>query len=319
MKIGNINIDHNIFLAPMAGICDYTFRSICESYGAGCVYSEMVSAKGLYYKDKKTASLMEGKHSVPYGVQIFGSEPEIIGEIAAEAASYGDFLDINMGCPTPKIVNNGDGSALLKNPELAGKVIKAAVDNAGKPVTVKMRIGWDEKGIGTEFARMAEANGAAAITVHGRTRAQFYSGAADWDEIGRIVRAVKIPVIGNGDVTTPELAKKMFTETGCAAVMVGRGSEGNPFIFRQMREVFEKGNTGCFPTEQEKIKQALEHTRLLVEQKGEARGIKEARKHLAWYIKGMKNSSELKTAIFKTSKYNETKDLLSDFCDSLYK
>lgn len=319
MKIGTIQIDHNIFLAPMAGVCDLTFRKICEQYGVGGVYSEMVSAKGLYYKDKKTSSLMVGDHKVPYGVQIFGCEPDIIGYVAAEAAEYGDFLDINMGCPTPKIVNNGDGSALLKNPELAGKVIKAAVLNAGKPVTIKMRIGWDKVGGGAEFARMAEANGAAAITVHGRTRAQFYSGKADWEEICKIVQAVKIPVIGNGDVTSPELAQQMLDTTGCQGVMIGRASEGNPFIFRQMHEYFENGSVSFRPTDKDKINQALEHTRMLVEHKGEERGIKEARKHLAWYIKGMKNNAELKTCIFKTSKYNETKDLLSDFCDRLYK
>ncbi len=313
MKIGNISFKNKIFLAPMAGVCDYTFRCICESYGAGAVYSEMVSAKGLYYKDKKTRSLMEGKHNVPYGIQIFGCEPDIVGHVAAEAASYGDFLDINMGCPTPKIVNNGDGSALLKNPVLAGKVIKSAVENAGKPVTVKMRIGWDKPGNGAEFAKVAEENGASAICVHGRTRAQFYSGIADWSEIEKIVRAVKIPVIGNGDVTTPALANKMLNETGCSAVMLGRATEGNPFIFRQMNEYFEKGAVSYFPTDREKIDQAIEHTRLLVEEKGEERGIKEARKHIAWYIKGMKNSSELKTVIFKTSKYDETIKILSNF------
>ena len=313
MKIGSIEFKNKIFLAPMAGVCDYTFRSICESYGAGAVYSEMVSAKGLYYKDKKTRALMEGKHSVPYGIQIFGCEPDIIGQVAAEAASYGDFLDINMGCPTPKIVNNGDGSALLKNPDLAGRVIKSAVENAGKPVTVKMRIGWDKKGIGAEFAKVVEDSGASALCVHGRTRAQFYSGRADWQEIEKIVKAVKIPVIGNGDVTSPALADKMMSETGCSAVMIGRASEGNPFIFRQMREYFEKGEISYHPTEQERINQAMEHTRLLVEEKGEERGIKEARKHIAWYIKGMKNSSELKTLIFKTSKYDETIKILSEF------
>ncbi len=260
MKLDKIQFKNNIFLAPMAGVCDFTFREICEEYGAGAVYSEMVSAKGLYYKDKKTASLMEGKHSVPYGVQIFGCEPDIIAQVAAEAASYGDFLDINMGCPTPKIVNNGDGSALLKNPSLAGKVVKAAVDNAKKPVTVKMRIGWDAPGIGVEFAKEIEANGASAIAVHGRTRAQFYSGRADWSEIKRIAEAVSVPVIGNGDVSTPELAKKMMEETGCAAVMIGRAAEGNPFLFRQINEYFEKGVVNYSPTDEDKIRQAIDHT-----------------------------------------------------------
>ena len=216
-------------------------------------------------------------------------------------------------------MNNGDGSALLKNPSLAGKVVKAAVDNAKKPVTVKMRIGWDAPGIGVEFAKEIEANGASAIAVHGRTRAQFYSGRADWSEIKRIAEAVSVPVIGNGDVSTPELAKKMMEETGCAAVMIGRAVEGNPFLFRQINEYFEKGVVNYSPTDEDKIRQAIDHTKRLVENKGEFRGIKEARKHLAWYIKGMKNNTDLKTSIFKTSKFNETEQLLLDFCDSLYK
>ncbi len=319
MKIGTLDIQNNIFLAPMAGVCDLTFRKICEDFGAGAVYSEMVSAKGLYYGDKKTESLMLGDHKVPYGVQIFGSEPDIMGRVAEKAASYGDFLDINMGCPTPKIVNNGDGSALLKNLKLASKVIESTVKNAGKPVTVKMRIGWEEKGIGTEFARMAEQSGASAITVHGRTRAQFYSGQADWDEISKIANAVSIPVIGNGDITTPELAKKMLDTCGVSGVMIGRAAEGNPFIFRQVKEYLEKGAVEFYPDDRERIQEAVLHLGMLVQAKGEFRGIKEARKHLAWYIKGMKNNSELKTLIFKTTKYNETRDLLLDFCDRLYK
>lgn len=318
MKIGNINTENNIFLAPMAGVCDYTFRRICEKWGAGVVYSEMVSAKGLYYKDKKTKSLMEGKHSVPYGIQIFGCEPDIVAQVSAEAASYGDFLDINMGCPTPKIVNNGDGSALLKNPQLAEKVLKSAVDNAGKPVTVKMRIGWDSVGGAVEFAKRMENSGASAIAVHGRTRAQFYSGEALWDEIRNVKEAVNIPVIGNGDVTSPQRAQDMLEETLADGIMIGRATEGNPFIFRQIDD-FLKGREIYNPTEKERIEQAIDHARMLVEEKGEERGIKEARKHMAWYIKGMKNASELKTALFKSSKYNETINLLQDFCDRLYK
>jgi len=319
MKIGNIETKNNVLLAPMAGVTDLAYRKICENHNAGAVYSEMVSAKGLYYKDKKTADLMIGTHKVPYGIQIFGCEPDIMAEIAPEAVSYGDFLDINMGCPTPKIVNNGDGSALLKNPSLAEKIVEKVVKAIDKPVTVKMRIGWEEPGISPEFAKRMEAAGAAAIAVHGRTRFQFYSGKADWNEIEKTVKAVKIPVIGNGDIFSPEDAKKMLDETGCSAVMIGRGAEGNPFIFRQTSEYLETGSSSYFPTETEKIQQALEHVKLLAELKGEFRGIKEARKHLAWYIKGMKNNGELKLKIFKATKYCEIHELLTDFCNSLSK
>lgn len=313
MKIGNIETKNNVFLAPMAGITDLAFRQVCEKYGAGAVYSEMVSAKGLYYKDKKTAELMKGEHSVPYGIQIFGSEPDIMGEIAPEAASYGDFLDINMGCPTPKIVGNGDGSALLKNPKLAGEVVKAVSRAVNVPVTVKMRIGWDSIGEALEFAKILEANGASAIAVHGRTRAQFYSGNANWSEIKKVAEAVKIPVIGNGDIRSGEDANRMLEETGAGAIMLGRITEGNPFIFRQVNEYLEGGKTKYYPTEQERINEALSHIKLLCEYKGEERAIKEARKHLAWYIKGMKNNAEYKLRIFKATKYNEIVSILMDF------
>ncbi|MBP3360566.1 MAG: tRNA dihydrouridine synthase DusB [Clostridia bacterium] len=319
MKIGSVTVGGRVFLAPMAGVTDYAYRLICEKYGADMVYSEMVSAKGLYYNDKKTEELLKGGHGAVYAVQIFGSEPDIIEEVAPRAASYGDILDINMGCPTPKIVNNGDGSALLKNPRLAGEIVKRAVKTAGKPVTVKMRIGWDKPGEGAEFAKVLEAAGASAIAVHGRTRAQFYSGSADWKEIAGIVSAVNIPVIGNGDVFSPEDAERMLNETGCEAVMIGRGAEGNPFIFRQIRQKLEEKEVSYFPEPRERIMQALEHVKLIVRFKGEERGIKEARKHLAWYIKGMKNNSGLKLQIFKATKYYEIEDLLSGFCNSLSK
>lgn len=304
MKIGNVTTENNIFLAPMAGVTDLAYRHICEDMGAGAVYSEMVSAKGLYYGDKKTEELLRGDHKCVYAVQIFGSEPDIIREVAARAASYGDILDINMGCPTPKIVNNGDGCALMKNPKLAGQVVKAAVEAAGKPVTVKMRIGWENGDGAAEFARVVEANGASAIAVHGRTRAQFYSGTADRNIIKSVVSAVKIPVIGNGDVTSLQDAKSMIEETGCQGVMIGRAAEGNPFVFRNEPPTFE-----------EKLKTALRHVGLIVEHKGEERGIKEARKHIAWYIKGMPRNGELKLQVFKATKYKEIENLLTEFYD----
>lgn len=307
MKFGNITTKNDVFLAPMAGVTDYAYRCICENMGVGAVYSEMVSAKGLYYGDRKTEELLKGNHKGVYAVQIFGSEPDIIKEVAAQAASYGDILDINMGCPTPKIVNNGDGSALMKNPELAGKVVKAAVESAGKPVTVKMRSGWEDSKNAVEFAKVLEANGASAIAVHGRTRMQFYSGEADRSVIRDIVSAVSIPVIGNGDVKSLADAERMKSETGCSAVMIGRGAEGNPFVFR-----------GDNPDAGEKIKTALEHVRLIVEHKGESRAIKEARKHIAWYIKGLRNNGELKLKVFKATKYIEIENLLTEFYDSLH-
>lgn len=308
MKIGTIETKSNIFLAPMAGVTDYAFRKLCEEHGAGMVYSEMVSAKGLYYNDKKTESLLKGKHDCPYAVQIFGSEPDIIKEIAAQAASYGDILDINMGCPTPKIVNNGDGSALMKNRGLAGKIVKAAVLSAKKPVTVKIRLGWDSPEFCVDFAKELEANGAAAIAVHGRTRAQFYSGEADWSYTEKIANSLNIPVIGNGDIHSFGEACEKLENTSCGAVMIGRGAEGNPFIFSE-----------SIPSVREKLETALRHVRMLTELKDESRAIKEARKHIAWYIKGMPSSSELKIKIFKATKYQEIESLLSDFTSNFIK
>lgn len=315
MKIKNIEFKNKVFLAPMAGVADLTFRKVCESYGCGGVYSEMVSAKGLYYNDKKTEKLLDrGGIKIPYFVQIFGSEPEIVAKITERAASYGDILDINMGCPTPKIVNNGDGSALLKNPDLAFKVAEAAVKNTSVPVTVKIRIGWDKDNINAvKMAKGLEACGVSAIAVHGRTREQFYSGSADWSIIREVKESVKIPVIGNGDIFSPQDAENILKETGCDAIMIGRGAEGNPFIFKQINEYFKTGNVTFSPTPQEKIEQCLEHVRLLTNTLGENIGIKEARKHIAWYLKGLKNSSLIKTQIFKMNTLSEIETILSKF------
>lgn len=310
MKIGNVEIENNVFLAPMAGVTDVTFRRICKEFGAGLTYSEMVSAKGLYYKDKKTASLMQKAESeIPYVIQIFGSEPEIMAEIAPRVQEFGaDIIDINMGCPTPKIVNNGDGSALMKNPELAGKVMRAVSDAVKIPVTVKIRAGWDSN-TSAELAKVLEANGAAAITVHGRTREQFYRGTADWGVISAVKNSVKIPVIGNGDIFSAEDAVRMFEETGCDAVMVGRGSQGNPFIFKQIEELIQEGVVLSLPTEKERLELAWNHTKQLVADKGESRGIKEARKHIAWYIKGMHDSAAMKNMVFHASALAEIDEL----------
>ena len=300
-------------MAPMAGVTDLAFRLICKEYADVGLTTEMVSAKGLYYKDKKTASLMElDEREKPISIQIFGSEPDIIGQIIPEVEKFSpSAIDINMGCPMPKIVNNGDGSALMKNPELAGKVVRAAKDAATVPVTVKIRKGWDST-TAPEFAKVLEASGADMITIHGRTREQFYQGTADWDVIREVKKSVKIPVIGNGDIFSGEDAKRMLEETGCDGVMIGRGAQGNPFIFKQIEEYLSTGKITYFPTNQEKLEAAIRHVNLVCELKGEHRGVLEARKHIAWYIKGIPHSNELKTKVFTISGKDEMLDVLND-------
>lgn len=313
MKIGKLEFENNVFLAPMAGVTDRAFRSICREYGCGVVYTEMISSKGLFYNDKKTAALMKiHDDEQPAAIQIFGSEPEIMGEIAKKAEDFGAmFIDINMGCPAPKIVNNGDGCALMKNPLLAGRIIESVSKAVEIPVTVKFRKGWDDEHLNAlEFAKIAEESGADAVTVHGRTRMQFYSGKADWDIISQIKSELKIPVIGNGDIFTAEDAVNMFKQTKCDGIMIARGAEGNPFLFRQIKEAIESGDVNYFPSWEERIRCAVRHAERIVEYKGESRGIKEARKHMAWYIKGMPDSSVLKTKIFTANTLSEMKNLL---------
>ena len=302
-----------IHLAPMAGVTDLPFRLICKKYGADGLTTEMVSAKGLYYKDKKTASLMHlDEREKPASIQIFGSQPDIMAEIAPVVESFGAAaIDINMGCPMPKIVNNGDGSALMKNSVLAGKVVRAVSDAVKIPVTVKIRKGWDSD-TAAEFAKVLEASGAAGITIHGRTREQFYQGKADWDTIKSVKKAVNIPVIGNGDIFCGEDAKNMLEYTECDGVMVGRGAEGNPFIFRQIKEYLEAGKVTYKPSYSDRINEAILHTKMLCEEKGERRGVLEARKHIVWYIKGIPHSNELKTKIFTLSSLSEIVEILND-------
>ncbi len=320
MKIGNFETENNVFLAPMAGITDTAFRIICRRYGAGLVYSEMVSAKGLHYKDKKTAELMKITDAEqPCAIQLFGSEPEILAEAVYETVKTGTkLIDINMGCPAPKIVNNGDGSALMKNPKLMGEIMRAVSNVSPVPVTAKIRKGWDENSVNALFAaEILEASGAAAIAVHGRTRREFYSGKSDWDIIKKIKERVKIPVIGNGDIWTAQDAKRMFEYTGCDAVMVARGAQGNPFIFRQINTLLGTGEEETYPTYRERAEQALEHTAMLVEEKGESRGVREARKHIAWYIKGMPGASKIKTEIFKIGDFAVMRSILEDYINQL--
>ncbi len=320
MKIGGIETENNIFLAPMAGVTDKPFRRICKKYGAGMVYSEMISAKALHYKDKKTHELMSlAADEHPCAVQIFGSEPEIMAEAAEDVFLSGaDVLDINMGCPTPKIVNNGDGSALMKNTELIGKIVKAVSSVSKLPVTVKIRKGWDDESVNAvSAAKIAEESGAAAIAVHGRTRKAFYSGKADWDIIKEVKNAVNIPVIGNGDIWNAYDAKNMFDYTGCDAVMIGRGAQGNPFIFRQICELMKYGEVIYNPSAAEKVRQALEHVEMLVGEKGERRGVCEARKHIAWYLKGMNGAAAVKSEIFKISDFATMRHILTDYINQL--
>lgn len=300
MKIDNLTLENPVFLAPMAGVTDLSFRLICKEMDCGMVYMEMVSSKGLYYEDKKTEGLLKiHPEEKPVALQIFGSDPNIMAKAAYILNDRENaILDINMGCPTPKIVKNGDGSALMKDVKLAGEVVKAVVKESVKPVTVKIRKGWDENSVNAvELAKVIEENGAKAIAVHGRTREQFYSGKADWDIIRRVKEAVTIPVIGNGDVFTVEDGINLLKETNCDGIMIGRGSQGNPWLFKRLVHYMKTGELLPEPTAKEKVYMALKHLDLVVSHKGEHIGIKEMRKHIAWYLKGLKGTASLRNQI----------------------
>jgi len=316
MKIGSLFIPTNVFLAPMAGITDMPFRLLCKQQGCGMVYTEMVSAKGLYYGDEKTWKLTQvhpDEH--PVGVQIFGSDPDIMAEIAAKLSQAGiDLIDINMGCPMPKIVKNGDGSALMRQPEKVYRIVKAVVGASCKPVTVKIRKGWDDNSVNAvEIAKAIEEAGGAAVTVHGRTREQLYSGAADWGIIGEVKRAVSIPVIGNGDIFAPQDAKRMLDETGCDAVMVGRGAQGNPWIFKRIIHYLQTGELLPPPTPREKIEMALHHLDMMIQYKGEEVGVREMRKHISWYIKGLPNANRVKNVVNTLKEADQIHKLLEEY------
>lgn len=316
MKIGNVSLENNLFLAPMAGVTDMPFRLLCREQGCGLVYTEMVSAKGMHYDDSKSFALTEINPSErPAAVQIFGSDPDIMSEIAKKLDDMDvDIIDINMGCPTPKITKNGEGSALMKKPELAAEIISAVACSANKPVTVKIRKGWDDGSINAvEIATIAEKNGASAVAVHGRTREQFYSGKADWDIIKRVKQSVSIPVIGNGDIVTPYDAVRMLEMTGCDAVMIGRGAQGNPWIFSRILHFIKTGKILPEASIEERVSTAIRHMNMLIELKGEYTGINEMRKHIAWYLKGIKNSAAMRDRIFKTSSKAEIIMLLESF------
>lgn len=307
LKIGNVELENNLILAPMAGVTNLPFRMICKKFEPGMVCTEMASAKAMFYNDQKTKRLLniEGEKR-PISFQVFGSEEESMGYAAKKLSEFADIIDINMGCPAPKVVKNGDGSKLLLDLEKAKSIMAQVVKNSNVPVTVKIRMGWDKEHIvATEVAKMAEEIGISAITIHGRTRSEFYTGRADWDIIKRVKESVNIPVIGNGDVVDEETAYQMFEKTGVDGIMIGRGCFGNPWIFRNIKYFLETGKKLPLPSNEEKLDIIKEHINLAVDEKGDI-AIKELRKHIAWYTKNLKNSSEFRNSI----NVIETKDEL---------
>lgn len=313
-KIGNVQMENPFVLAPMAGVTDLPFRRLCKEQGAGLICMEMVSAKAISFHNRNTEALMEIDTSEhPVSMQLFGSEPELMAEVAAEIEERPfDILDINMGCPVPKVVNNGEGSALLKDPALIRRIVTAVSHAIKKPVTVKVRTGFEGYPVDVaEIARIIEDSGAAAIAVHGRTRQQYYSGTADWDAIRRVKEAVAIPVIGNGDVDSPLKAEALMKETGCDAVMIGRAVRGNPWIFREMNHYFETGELLLRPSAAEIREMILRHARAQIRLKGEFTGIREMRKHVAWYTAGMRHSAGLRRESNTIGSYEELERLLA--------
>ena len=311
-KIGNINIEGGLCLGPMAGVSDLPFRHLCKEMGASLLVTEMVSAKAIYFKNKNTEPLMKiDKGEYPIALQLFGSDPDIIAQMAASIEERDfDIFDFNMGCPVPKIVNNGEGSALMKNPKLVEEILSKLVKSVKKPVTLKIRRGFNEDNINAvEIAKIAEGAGVSAVAVHGRTREQYYSGKADWNIIRDVKLALSIPVIGNGDVTDGESAKRMYEYTGCDGIMIARAARGNPWIFREIR-AYLNGDTPEKPTAKEIVEMILRHCRLQMEYDDEIMAVRKMRKHVAWYTHGMKGSSALRDKVNHVEKYDELESLL---------
>lgn len=321
MNISNIKLRNNIFLAPMAGVTDSAFRRICIGMGCGLCYTEMISAKGLFYGSKKTEDMLRIKEEEkPIAVQIFGKDPDIMADVCEKYFSDDRFciIDINMGCPANKIVKNGEGSALMKEPELAYKIVSGIKKVSNKPVTVKFRKGYDSNHINAvEFAKMMEDAGADALTIHGRTREEMFEGKADLNIIKAVKENVKIPVIGNGNIFSPEDAKHMIEFTGCDGIMVARGALGNPWIFREINQCF-KGEDVIYPKDYEKIDMCIEHLKLAVKLYGEDIGIREMRKDIAWYIKGLKNCSEIKNEVNTQLDFISVLNILLEYKDEIY-
>lgn len=322
LSIGNVQLEGNIFLGPMAGVTDLPFRLLCREKGADLVYTEMVSAKGIQYNNKNTESLLTiAEEERPAVVQLFGSDPTILRETAKRIEHRNfDLLDVNMGCPVPKVVNNGEGSALMKNPELIGRIVRELAAAIEKPVMVKIRKGFDDNCLNAvEVAKIAEDNGAAAVAVHARTREQYYSGKADWDIIRRVKEAVSIPVIGSGDIFAPEDAKRMLEMTNCDAIMIARGARGNPWIFEQIKAYLNQGILLAKPEFDEVSDMILRHAALSVAFKGEYTGIREMRKHVAWYTVGYPGSAKLRSMVNEIENTEDLKKLLEAYQKHLEK
>ncbi|MCC8141152.1 MAG: tRNA dihydrouridine synthase DusB [Lachnospiraceae bacterium] len=316
LKISSVTLENNLILAPMAGITDLPFRLLCKEQGAGLLCMEMVSAKAIHYGNKKTEGLMEIlPEEQPVSLQLFGSDPDIIAEAAAQIEERPfSLLDFNMGCPVPKVVNNGEGSALMQDPKRTEEILSKLVRAIKKPVTVKIRKGFDEQHVNAvEIARIAESCGVAAIAVHGRTRQQYYSGKADWDIIRQVKEAVSVPVIGNGDIHTADDVIRMREQTGCDGFMIGRGARGNPWIFHEIIYKLETGGDLPRPSAQEVADTVLRHARLLIEVKGEYIGIREIRKHAAWYTAGYKDAARFRGRINEVETYADLEGLFDDF------
>lgn len=318
MKIGNVQLNNKVFLSPMVGVTDLPFRLICKEKGCGMLYTEMINAKALCYDDENTKKMLKIEDEEhPIAVQIFGSEPEFMGKAAAIMNEYpNEILDINMGCPAPKVIKNGDGSALMRNPKLASEVLSSVVKNSKKPVTLKIRKGWDDDSVNAvEIAKIAEQCGISALAIHGRTREQFYSGKADWDIIEQIKQTINIPVIGNGDVFEVEDAVNMLEKTKCDAIMIGRGAQGNPWIFKRINHYMETGEILPEPTLEERITTAIKHMNLAVAEHGEYVAVREMRKHIGWYLKGLKNSAKYRDQINKITDYKEVIAMLEEYME----